>query len=651
MDFFSTRAARRLYSKQVCFKGYVKSLEDLEGKIALRNGRKFSNIVFKNNNLYKVSLENDFTLPTEMTIDLKKTRSLQNKNKTITSKLKKYFGKRNFFYRSFGFINGNLAHILFNKNTKNPNTDSNWALVPGINFLYIPQKGYLCIDYGGIYEDYLTSQNKRYPSQVGTDLYTSSMAAYIFFHYKNKEPFNDSYDSSYSYFLNYHNYHRQRLEFDHKEFDYAPLTLAFGENFSAKFYGWTKYDPINVYGLRLHNENLKTKNNFLRKAFIFFKLFFNQTKSGLIRDNHMGRSINSIDLTYHQFTIAELILANFHKKKNIFDKIILKGINFSVNMSLQNGEATYYGRGANNIYHLASFCCALFLSYYRYGFNKISNLSDSLDYLLSHKEVNSKFDNDMVLPTAINEHDASEMIGWHGSCLQYEAQSAFYLIQAMRLSKSSLTNHSQENIPILQLIDTKHKTYPFFNIFNSSKNIRLVICYSTENRVWNGGINETGYPGACALLINGINYLAINEKISYKNNKSILLSDLCFLNNEFISSYKYDQSYVEFLFKPSNLRIKYTSKGEGIKISIKKKLSAFEYYLWFRYKFNIRIINKFKIVIEFENIENIIITSTDEFTIRCSDAVKGSAGMCYPICLSSQKNNQDFILLSSNNNE
>ena len=219
--------------------------------------------------------------------------------------------------------------------------DKGWALVPGVNFWQGDDGLWRCTDHGAIYEALLTSHAVRYTSQGSTDLYTNSCAAALFRIMGDRggdqaPAWREALWAGAAYFSGLRQHPRQRLESDHREFDYGPLRLALGAEAAAPSAGWTNYDPVNVYGLRYFNDALAGDAS--RRGLILGVLERNQRRDGLLADNFAGNAVVSADLTYHQYALAMLCLGNARVNDPRADRISEKALACSLAQLLATGE-------------------------------------------------------------------------------------------------------------------------------------------------------------------------------------------------------------------------------------------------------------------------------------------------------------------------
>ncbi|MEI6559673.1 MAG: hypothetical protein WCO00_14820 [Rhodospirillaceae bacterium] len=395
-------------------------------------------------------------------------------------------------------------------------SDKGWALVPGVNFWQGDDGRWRCTDHGAVYELLLTSHAVRYPSQVGTDLYTNSCAAALFriMADRSGEPaWREALAASLAYFTGLRRHPRQRLESDHREFDYGPLRLALGADAAAPSLGWTNYDPVNVYGLRYFNDSLTGDAS--RRNLILGVLEHNQSRDGLLRDNFAGNAVASADLTYHQYALAMLCLGNARVGDSRADRIIEKALACSVAQLLETGEGTYYGRGANNVYHLASLATALCYGAARLGLDTAAALARVAARLEAFQTEGG------LWPTAMNHAPPALMIGWHGSNSQYGALSAFLLFEGAALLATAGEGAAPARpLPALD----GHRTPG--QLVLRGHGLELALSAGGGPIPWSQGLHGAGFAGMTALVAGGRNLLLANDGLTPWGQPPLLVADL-----------------------------------------------------------------------------------------------------------------------------
>lgn len=501
-----------LLARQVVFDSRVGDLRELDGVPATHDGRVFeARRSVADGNRAKVGLSGDAGVDGGAAATLLRLKREQAVRLGLRSKVRRYLlaDRPHKWRRLAGYAKGRLREPAYDPiRQPTPCRDHEWAMHAGVNLRRNGAGLYECIDHGGIYETRLTTRAMRYPSQVGADLYTSSCAAYVFHHLwqRTGEPgWQRSLERLRAYFARYFAYPRQRLETDHREFDFAPVFLALGEDAAAPFRGWAKYDPVNVFGLRLYNLSLagvRTRGDAIRLRIAREAVRSAQTGDGLIRDNMRGGCVDSGDATYHHYCLAMLCLANERLNDEGIERMIDAGTAFSAGMQLADGEVAYYGRAANNVYHLASWITALAYAVGRRKQYALPLLERSLRLLLAHQR------SDGAWSTALNGCEPEEMIGWHGSESQYSALAGFLLGEASRLLAAAPEPRPGEPERCRTSRETavtgKHCVL-------RDDDLEAALTAGGDLTPWVQGTHESGHPGLTALVWKGRNVLLTND--------------------------------------------------------------------------------------------------------------------------------------------
>jgi hypothetical protein len=523
------RCAEFLLSRQVVAPAVVSSLEDLEGRPATRSGdarlesRRIS-AHQSDNRLFKVGVSTDVNVDSPGLDATIKARADLDRRLTVGSKIRRYLiGSRPYkLRRIIRYGLGRALEALYKRMRQGPRSpcrDIPWGHVAGVNYRKESASMYRCLDRGAIYENWLTTRWTPYPSQVGSDLYTSACAARVFqwMHERTGDVrWQHACDELRQYFAGFFDGVRQRIEFDHREFAYGPLLRAFGAELAAGFAGWTRYDPVNVFGLRLYNLGMSYKPT-LANAFKLWLIAAvvrrNQSGEGLIADNFRGMCVRSADLTYHHYALAMLCLGNSRIGSRAIDATITRGIAFSLRQQLCTGEVAYYGRAANNVYHLAAFAAALVYGKRRLGMDVDDALGRALRRLAEFQET------DGVWNTCMSGRPEHEMSGWHGSAVQYSALSALMLAEALELN-GVLQPDSGPPIPTLTGKGGQS------HCMLKSRSVGLALSCGGDKVRWGAGQYEVGYGGITALTFQGRNIWLGNEKIFDLAGTSILAADI-----------------------------------------------------------------------------------------------------------------------------
>ncbi len=521
LEAMAGRFAQALRREQLRLTESFPSLEAIGALVVTASGRRLEPARLTRHpgqpRLVKIGLSGDIVPPESVLAETSARLRGQRSKNDLASKVRRYLlaSDRYKLARITGFAGSRLrAKRAPAFGAAAAGSDKSWALVPGVNFWQGDDGLWRCTDHGAVYEELLTSHAVRYPSQVGTDLYTNSCAAALFRFMSERggDPsWREALWASATYFTGLRQHPRQRLESDHREFDYGPLRLALGAEAAAPSSGWTNYDPVNVYGLRYFNDALSGDAS--RRRLSLGVLERNQRRDGLLSDNFAGNAVASADLTYHQYCLAMLCLGNALVGDLRTDRIIEKALACSLDALLETGEATYYGRGANNLYHLASLACALCYGAARLGLDT----TDALARVITRLEAFQ--DESGFWPTAMNRADPAEMIGWHGSNSQYGALSAFLLCQGAALLAGLETAPSKPP-PSLATLRTPGQ------LVLRGHGLELALSAGGGPIPWSQGLHESGYAGLSALVAGGRNLLLTNDLLTLWGEAPLLVADI-----------------------------------------------------------------------------------------------------------------------------
>ncbi|CAK0758244.1 putative Hepar_II_III_N domain-containing protein [Azospirillaceae bacterium] len=600
-----SRFGQALYAAQIVAPDGFNSLEQIDNRTITRSGRRLSPERITHHpslpRLVKIGLNNDQTLSAEAVAETTARLQKQRAKNNFHSKIHRYLltPDRHKSARILGYLASRArARQAPEFGAPTPCSDKAWGMIPGVNFWQNDDGLWRCSDHGAIYETYLTSHAVRYPSQVGSDLYTNSCAAAVF-HFLAQRSQNTQQAERWTealadiaHYLSHLRLHpRQRLESDHREFDFGPIFLALGAEAAAPWLGWSNYDPVNVYGLRYFNEALlaqsvspKEKPALERRiALILRTLEKNQTRQGLLQDNFSGNAVASTDLTYHQYALAMLCLGNARLRNPRADAIISKAIDYSARQTLANGEPSYYGRGANNVYHVASLACALC-----YGIARLEQPHESiLERVVSRLEAFQ--DAEGWWPTALNRVEYAQMMGWHGSNAQYGALSAFLLAESAQFLTECFTGtrtHAEKTsfvaIPTRPTQSNQHAALRHCVLRRRS--VELALTSGGGHIPWSQGLHCSGYAGITALVVNRRNVWLTNDVLTLWKRQEIITADLpyqtLFDRRRLRSSSEVAQEAILEISGPKMKgAARYTVREDGFAVEIEHPFSTAEHNL------------------------------------------------------------------------
>ncbi len=357
------------------------------------------------------------------------------------------------------------------------------------------------IDHGGILDDNPNVEGEAYAPRVMANYYADGYAAYCFlreFQVSGDEAYFEAGKAAIDFLIRSYEDYPRGITWQHHEFknpaflECLNLLESMGRLPPAyrKFVGQLRldrYEPTNVFALRYYWMTLQSliqgKRDEVRIRECRERLIRDMTQDGLILDNNPPLYTEARDLTYHQYSLACLAgaLAVEPGDKAVRD-LFLEGCEFSAANLLRNGELSFNGRGAHNIYHIASAIYTFAFARKRYGFP--AHGGDSmLDLIERH------FQPDGSLPTALN-HYPEERMGWNHCRTPYNALTAFLLIKA---SDEGLGGWGGRPLESRFMEDSGYATHRGAN-YDAA-----FFCGLGESYVYSGA-HRTGVSGLAALV-------------------------------------------------------------------------------------------------------------------------------------------------------
>ena len=233
----------------------------------------------------------------------------------------------------------------------------------------------------------------------------------------------------------------------------------------------------------------------------------------MIHDNNLEDYNDAHDLTYHQYSLACIASGLQCKYNKDAAEIFKKGCEFSYAILTENGEINYNGRGANNIYSLASAiysfetAAVLFKQpKFRFGANKM------LQSLARWQQKEGYF------PTAMNPYIAERM-AWNHCYTPYNALTCYLLYKSSDLTRQKRSIPTSREKPELKIMDDSG--YAFF----SNKNYSFAFFSGcAKSYPWSEGCHQTGYAGTAILSIKdqGSAMLLLDKELKH----NVLVSDI-----------------------------------------------------------------------------------------------------------------------------
>lgn len=468
-------------------------------------------------------------------------------------------------YGLVNYENRRLINDFLNKfKQRINNNESGGLLFKYINFKEDSNKLKIsCYDNGGIFDNNLNGEGKKYSPRVMGAYYADAYAAYCFakryLETKNRKYLEASIASLDFIKRTYENYPKSFIWYHHdfKNPAYIETINLLKEHISKeKLESLISklredlYEPVNVFALRYHWRNARKyfgyKENNRKIKYCIKIIKKNQTKEGLILDKNKEDYKDAHDLTYHLYSLACLARAiKYYNNKKVKD-IFLKGIEFSSNILTPNGEISYNGRGANNIYHLASAI---------YAFELAANLANKGEYKyyasLMFDYLKKWQNKDGSFPTAMNKY-GNERMAWNHCHTPYNALVGYMLYNAVEENKNnkeiiSLNKNKLMSDSRYFMFINKNYYFGFFGGCNKS--------YS-----WSEGTHISGIAG-CSIIgtkNKGVLNLILDESIK----DQIIVNDLpnFSINNK-----------LENFYGKGNLKL------ESNKLIYKKKLKSLNF--------------------------------------------------------------------------
>lgn len=458
--------------------------------------------------------------------------------KGIRQKITRYKGYHDFWKRVALFISKEISLFrIYDKWKYAQNTAIQKELYTqeGITFVAsIDDNGecltLVCIDTGGIYDTNLNSEGRALPPQVPVDCYSTEYAAYVFFwmwRRTHKVEWWQACIRAVEFFLKTSQFPYTHTMFDHYEFKVLPLAaLVYDIEKEATLPTefpllevravlrdqWYSYDPVNVSALRVANGVLcRTLGILYLKSKVHRsvkRIRNNQTAQGLIQDNTGGAVVQSADLTYHQFALACLRVAASLSENTHIHTLVDKGLHFSRSIQRPDGHVSYVGRGANNVYHLASYIYAE-TGASDYSEERIAALIAYLEKYASEKD---------GFPTALNSERETRM-GWNHCAVPYNGQSSFFLCLAYDNIQKKIGKTTAETHQNMLHRKTGRCDYAVL----STSRIHAVIGRGADQYVWGEGTRYIGMGGLCSLSIDGVSLLLAND---YSIRQEVWTSDM-----------------------------------------------------------------------------------------------------------------------------
>jgi hypothetical protein len=314
-------------------------------------------------------------------------------------------------------------------------------------------------DAGAIYDRHLNGEGVRLPPQVAGNHYADAYAAYAFaWHYRHAggAEYLEAARAALAFvrrvypqyaatgFAAHHSDFKNPAFLETVEVLLAPAGLLDADELAAsralirRFVEGT-YNPTNVYALRFHWHAARAAVATDDAASIercLARVRRDQTAEGLIQDNYVHYP-DAHDLTYHQYSLASLAQGLAWRADAEARRRFLEGAALSLALTTPDGEIAYVGRGANNVYHVASAVLA-FEAAARLSADRPAEAGGyRRGARLLAERLGSWQQPDGMLPTAMNGLVA-ERVAWNHCETPYNALVATLLQKAAQLHEAPI---------------------------------------------------------------------------------------------------------------------------------------------------------------------------------------------------------------------
>ncbi len=339
-----------------------------------------------------------------------------------------------FYLHNHGLARGTLrmARIALMMRPRPPRKRPNLKAEEGVTFFLTKRTAssaeIRCYDTGALYDFFINTEMDPHPPQVpgnyyGTEYFACNCAN--LWRLTGEGKYREAAELALAFSTRvYGGYRPARIVFEGTEFKYPAIVEAhrlLGKELPQGIsYAVGEYGPVNVYALRVQNLALdggreRELRRYLRR------IRKNQTAEGLIKDNYPPFYEDAKDLTYHQYAAACLARAHASFPDDELLGILERAAAFSDRMLFGDGEVSYYGRGCNNIYHIAS---AIHIFSYLDALRPRAAYRRNVARLFGYLSRKRRW-----LPSALNEYGLRRM-GWNHCETPYNMQTAYFLLNS-----------------------------------------------------------------------------------------------------------------------------------------------------------------------------------------------------------------------------
>jgi hypothetical protein len=375
-------------------------------------------------------------------------------------------------------------------------------------------------DSGGFYDFLLNAEGLTYPPQVPGNYYADAYAALalaMLYSETGDREYLEASCNALDFILRvYPQYKPAAIVWHHSDFKnpafieavehiLAPQQVLDGCKYEA-YRGLIgalredRYSPTNVYALRFHwhaaREHFCSTDEQHAIESCVRRLEEDQTADGLFHDN-IDTYPDAHDLTYHQYALSCLAQGLRWRDHARARQMFVDGVRFSIGLTTPNGEIAYVGRGANNVYHVASailaFETAISMGVLEGEVARQARRAAAL--LLTQLEAHLQSNG--MLPTAMNAL-VNDRVAWNHCETPYNALVAVSLLKAAQLAadgddQSPLPLERPGTIAVLN--DSGYATVRTQDYY------AVLFAGCAESYRWSEGRHVTGVAGLAQLGI------------------------------------------------------------------------------------------------------------------------------------------------------
>ena len=381
--------------------------------------------------------------------------------------------------------------------------------------------GFQAYDAGGIYDAHMNSEGVRLPPQVAGNHYADAYAAYAFAWYYRRTGCAEYLEAARAAlgfvrrvypqyaatgFAAHHSDFKNPAFLETVEALLAPTGSLDGNEVAAsralirRFREGT-YNPTNVYALRFHWHAARAAvaaDDPVSIERCLARLRRDQTAEGLIQDNYVHYP-DAHDLTYHQYSLASLAQGLAWRDDPEVRQRFLAGAGLSLALTTPDGEIAYVGRGANNVYHVASAVLAFEAAARLHTARPTEAGAFRRGARLLAAQIECWQQADGMLPTAMNAL-ISERVAWNHCETPYNALVAVMLQKASHLADASI---GEAPLPMdvpgyIRILDDSG-----FAAVRTDELYAVLFSGCAPSYLWSGRTHQTGVAGLAQLGLAG----------------------------------------------------------------------------------------------------------------------------------------------------